>query len=520
MIEIVFITSNNEKLAHARHLCKEYDVFISKQKHYGKTYDEPRLQNKAILLEQSFEDAYKRWKKNVVNADDKFFFIEDTSVIIKSLSSNGIEIPGTEVKYWMQENDFEKVDKILKQKGNNRTAIVKSDLLLFFPTFLQRKYNLKYKIFTSQIIGRICDKEYPINPQPFYSWLSDKTFNKWFIPEGCDFPASLLPIDIIDKHDFRAGAFKKMLSFLENEYIIKKKHNIGLVGNLNIFEIPLIVLCGPTCAGKTTLAEYLRDNYDFYHFEASDFMYQSYYEHHGVGSKVNIADFAETALKENPCIVSDKIRNNLSSLKDIPIVITGFRDFQEIECLKNKITGNYDVDEFYIDAKVEIRYQRNTIRQRIDGEPNFERFKSIDQQQFRMGLDKINSLFIDNKILNESTKENYYNKFEEIYNISNIKRKIISSSNEANRLEELIILTLAEHFYTNRYFTTAEIAKLITNNFIKYPKNKNNVSRYFNQNFHPYYEIKILDNKKRYKLSQTGYSYSKYLRKIYNKLYH
>src|SRR5258706_10070499 len=110
MFEIVFITSNNEKLAHARYLCRNYDVFISKQKQYGIGYNEPRVPEKNKLLEESFKDAYQRWKKSVSNPDEKFFFIEDTSVSILALSTDEVEVPGTDIKYWMKENDFSKVD--------------------------------------------------------------------------------------------------------------------------------------------------------------------------------------------------------------------------------------------------------------------------------------------------------------------------------------------------------------------------------------------------------------------------
>ena len=58
------------------------------------------------------------------------------------------------------------------------------------------------------------------------------------------------------------------------------------------------------------------------------------------------------------------------------------------------------------------------------------------------------------------------------------------------------------------YFTTTEIAKLISELFPSMkPKHKDNVSRYFNQDFYAFYEIDPDpdENKRRYRLSNTGY---------------
>jgi inosine/xanthosine triphosphate pyrophosphatase family protein/adenylate kinase family enzyme len=520
MNELVFITSNNEKLAQARYLSRNYDITISKQKQYGVSYNEPRIKNKDELLNRSFEDAYSRWKKSVANADDKFFFIEDTSVIIEALSSPINDVPGTDIKYWMRENNFESLDTSLRSKDNNRKVSVRSDVLLFLPKTLQKTFDKKYIVFTGQVEGNICEREYTFKTQPFFPWLSNKTFNKWFIPNGCSKPLSLLPVQESEVFDFRAIALNKMLSFLEGVKFIKKINSNYSQPTLSIFTLPLIILCGPTCAGKTTLAEFLRDNYHFYHFEASDFMYKSYYDYHGINSEVKIADFAEAALKKQPCIVSDQIIIKINELKQLQIVITGFRDLNEIECLKTKLPSAYIADDFYIDANIEIRFERNKIRKRLDGAQDFLKFKTNDDQQYRMGLKGIERFLSNDIIKNEKTKNEYYEKFIQKCELSwedlkstNLKQDLVKSY----MLEHQIILSLADYFYSEKFFTTTEIAKLIS---VKYniPKNKNNVSRYFNFKFYPYYEIKFLEEKKKYKLSHTGFSHSIYLQRHFKLL--
>src|SRR5688572_26218597 len=136
MVEIIFLTSSSIKLAHARFLCRNYTVRISKQRHYGVTYEEPRGPDREAILEASVRDAYARLKKSLSSAEEKFAIIEDTSVIIDALSTEK-EFPGVDVKYWMQENTFAMLNKELKKHGNNRRSSVRSDIVLMLPRALR-----------------------------------------------------------------------------------------------------------------------------------------------------------------------------------------------------------------------------------------------------------------------------------------------------------------------------------------------------------------------------------------------
>lgn len=75
-------------------------------------------------------------------------------------------------------------------------------------------------------------------------------------------------------------------------------------------------------------------------------------------------------------------------------------------------------------------------------------------------------------------------------------------------LEKAILITLAIEYqkYESRTFTTTEISHMINHNFKVLERNKNNVSRYFNQSYNVYYEVKYENKKNRYKISPIGYS--------------
>lgn len=516
MLELIFITSNNEKLAHARHLCRDYALTISKQKNYGIGYIEPRIDNREELLSKSVEDAYERFSKTV-SPEKRYFFIEDTSVIINSLSKEK-EYPGVDVKYWMQNNDFSSIDKMLKEAGNDRTVEVRSDVVLVLPKALQEKYGKIFLSFTSSTKGAIANQEFLIETQPLFPWLNSKTFNRWFIPNGCSKPLSLLEIAEADKYDFRAGAFQQMLSFLKtNEKIKTQNEKEKNALQVELFNTSLFVVCGPPCAGKSILAKHLNDKYNYYHIEASDYMHLSYYERHGINSTVKIADFAEAVLRENPAIVASQIIKNIKNLKNIPIIITGFRSPKEIKCLEEQNSSGLYLEVIYIDADQNTRFQRNQTRVRSDFQASIEGFKAKDEQQYGMGLSEIkkeaSNIFFNNSSIEEyfeTFEKNYKNKFD---NMVDTKNGGIPKNFKSRELQNAIILTLAKKQDQDWYYSTTEISHLIKENpdYSAQPKHKDNISRYFNQNYHPYFEIKGESGRATYRLSQTGKAYAQWL---------
>lgn len=526
MLDLAFISSSRIKRAHAEHLCRDYDLIISGQKNYGVGYDEPRISQRDNLLEQSITDALKRWRKNASSPDAKFFFIEDTSVIIHALSNENNEVPGVDIKYWMQEHDFNSVDALLKEHGNDRHVTVRSDVLLCLPSTLEENLGEQYIHFSSSSHGTISEKEYYFDTNPVYPWLDNKTFNKWFIPDGCELPISMLDIKEADKHDFRAAAFNQMLEFLVRHGKLRekisdqpKKKQLGLATRPTLY-----LVSGPTCAGKTTLAEYLVHQYGFYHIEASDFMYLSYYQKHGVGSSVKIRDFAHSVLQEDPGIVVRQIMSHLQGIGNASIVVTGFRSPEEVDEFKELYTGSDNVEVIYMDAAFDIRFGRYVARAR-KGVTSEEEFLQENRRQNEMGLEEIGSKFCEDHLFNESTFDDLYILFDEVYGreISSLKAEVSEEKLVApSGLEDAILISMYLVADAETFYTTTEISKLIGEAFKEFNlvKNKNNVSRYFNQYFSPYFEITVDRNTRKYRLSQTGDMHAQWVMKNLNERKH
>ena len=179
MLEIIFFTSSSIKLAHARYLCRGYNIKIVgfHEKTYHANYEEPRIWDREQILEQSYQSALKQAKKAGINADSHFFIMEDTSVIIDALSEER-EFPGVDIKYWMQDTSFAEVNEALIKKNNNRAVTVRSDLILHLPMQVRKHTGGKpYIRFTSQQDGSIVSKESNIKIKPAHPWLDNKTFN-------------------------------------------------------------------------------------------------------------------------------------------------------------------------------------------------------------------------------------------------------------------------------------------------------------------------------------------------------
>jgi adenylate kinase family enzyme/inosine/xanthosine triphosphate pyrophosphatase family protein len=522
VLNITFITSNNTKLSHARYLASRYNINILhyKKKFYGVGYTEPRISDRDTLLEESINDAIRRWKRNVSENGTQLFFIEDTSVKIDALSDDKNEVPGVDVKYWMQGMNFSLLDEKLKEKGNNRKVSVTSHIVLFLTKNIREvlKFDNEYIIFKSTLCGNITEEEYTFETQILYPWLDNKTFNKWFVPEGFSLPVSMLDIVDADISDFRKGAFEQMFGFLKKYNTDCAHSNIKTSdGNCFLPFDPLYIISGPTCAGKSTLGKFLLERMGYYHIEASDFMSIKYFETHGTSFFVDKNVFAAKLLEVNPIIVVEGVLKYMRLRKIFnKFVITGFRTVDEILYFL-KSFSNHDKRIIYVTADFDVRFDRWVNRRRDSIEYSKEKFREINRLQEKMGMPDIE------RMKNASCLENNNNGLDILYN--DFQKKFIDGDlllekeeNDFNSikklsLEKVILVVLAMEYRKDeyRYYTTTEIAHLIKNVFKSLNKNKNNVSRYFNQSYYPYYEIKKDGNKKKYKLSPTGYSDAKFI---------
>ena len=198
MLDMVFFTSNPTKLAHFRYLGAKYGVRVRgfKEKHYHATYYEPQIDDREELLRQSYESALRQWQRRTGGEAPGLFFLEDTSVEVLALSQEK-ETPGVNVKYWMKDMTFGKLDALLKAYGNDRRVVVRSDIVVHLPASLRRvaKLGQQYLHVRGETAGSVCENERAIEPNLVYPWLDAKSLNRLFVPDGAASPFIVLPID-------------------------------------------------------------------------------------------------------------------------------------------------------------------------------------------------------------------------------------------------------------------------------------------------------------------------------------
>jgi dephospho-CoA kinase len=419
----------------------------------------------------------------------------------------------------MQEQTFDALDHALKVAGNVRTASVRSDLLLHVPRMLKAPWGVEddYIVFVGQQQGMIVEEEIRFESNLVFPWLDNRSFNKWFQPDGCDRPFGSLEIAAADEVDFRRKSFEKMFGFFESKRYTNrptKQLEIPLEQN------PNVIVCGYTCAGKTTASQHLARKFGYLHIEASDFMYLSYFYRHEYQGPVPIGDFAEQALAVKPHIAAEKISEYLEENVSSPTVISGFRSPDEIGFLTTALTPHgRRFQTIFVSADEPTRFNRLAARMRPGDDMTIEAFRERDNQQRRMGLELIRSSKAAKLIFNNGTLADYLGTIDSVVGLASRDEIDITvalgraAAVEEVKLEDAILialLTVSSDDEAHPFLSTTQISRRIRHVFpqIK-PKHKDNVSRYFNQDFYAYYEIATstagLSGKRTYRLSNTGY---------------
>lgn len=247
-------------------------------------------------------------------------------------------------------------------------------------------------------------------------------------------------------------------------------------------------------------------------------MYLNYYYRHGYRGDISIGDFAEDALAQKPEIAAEKVAEYVADNVGFPIIVSGFRSSREVEYLRDAMAAlGKNLGVVFVDSDEATRYKRLILRKRPGDDISLEEFRRRDEQQRRMGLDQIASLS-DVKSLNNNASLPEYLETIDILVGSNLQDDIVVASALTQlvevrevRLEDAILIALLGAWTNDEnrpFFSTTQIARKIQATFVNAPpKHKDNVSRYFNQDFYAYYEIAGGQSqaKRRYRLSNTGY---------------
>ena len=399
-LEVSFYTSNLAKFLQARMVFERSGLTLRHLKSRTDPYQEDYEAGKTELLKRAIAQVQLRI------GHDTPFFVEDTSLRIEALSPGRADFPGLRVKEWFQQGGFEELDSRLRREGNDRSAVVKSDIALHLPGLDQPAF------FHGETRGAVADSASVQTQPPRYPWLGSDTFNAWFIPEGAIRRLSDMDFEVSCEHDFRVRALVGLLERLA-EYTAalnlpaasyRRRTTETSLAHPSLFEPqggPLLIL-GQTCAGKTTFAEVAVLSYGCRHVEASSIWRMLEDQPSSSGS--DALEAAQGVLKtQGPDFIAKQIVKFFGySIRDA--TITGFRTIQELLVVCEIFP---DTAIVWVEAAERTRFERHLARARYPEVTSPDAFRRLDDGQQSFGLLRHGQDLVDVALVNEDSLDDY-----------------------------------------------------------------------------------------------------------------
>lgn len=405
---ITFFTSSRAKFSQALALFDIAGLRLSHRAQEARPYDESYSGTKEELLGGAIREIQRRG-----GASASFFFVEDTSIRIDALSAADADYPGLEAKEWFANTTFDALDHVLQASGNRR-CVVKSGIGLSVPGLAEPIF------FHGETSGTVVESLPTAKENVFYPWLSPNSFNAWFIPDGADKTLSEMSFEESLRFDFRVFSITQLLDRLEEYSLIlnlspgsfvRRQQNSRDQAALFSVAEPVLLIVGPTCAGKTTFGINVQQTLDWTFVDASSIVKVMRDER---GATERIGKFASSLLEaEGSDIVARYIAENLVRDGSEPTVITGFRTIEEVEFFRETYQ---DVRVVSVSAPQRLRYERYVRRNTRDVR-SFAQFQQTDEEQHLLGLLRVADELADVRVENVYSEEEYASQIAKVLGV-------------------------------------------------------------------------------------------------------
>lgn len=169
----------------------------------------------------------------------------------------------------------------------------------------------------------------------------------------------------------------------------------------------IFCIVGPSCAGKTTCAEYIQNETSIPFIEASDSVERRRDTH---APDMPILEFAEKRLEKDG---KETFARDVASLIDDHrthhIIVSGFRTYEEVNHLRNKYS---EVRLYGVYANSLLRFQRKKQRDNPDRDYSYKQFILKDFREYQFGITELlqNASEV---IVNESTFDDFFEKIDD-----------------------------------------------------------------------------------------------------------
>jgi dephospho-CoA kinase len=324
------------------------------------------------------------------------------------------------VKEWFSKTSFMELDTQLRELGNNRHAIVFSDLALHVP-------GLDEPVFfhgeTSGVVAQTPPADYE---NPRYPWLTTKTFNGWFVPYGAGKTLAELSYEESWHFDFRIKALRELCQRLKEYKAIinatpqrayRRVRRAPPLSGPRLFEetSSSFLVIGYSSVGKTRFGQYVSSKFLWPVIEASDALREGFFFPANIEVPENPFAYAKLVLHHYGAnavarYILDAV---LTEYEDEPFIVTGFRTIEEVLTIKEAVP---DVKLVWLYASPRERFQRHLRRARDDLVKDFRSFVSRDEAQRSFGLLDVGEQLADIIVHNTYELEHYKAQIEWLVN--------------------------------------------------------------------------------------------------------
>jgi hypothetical protein len=165
----------------------------------------------------------------------------------------------------------------------------------------------------------------------------------------------------------------------------------------------MILITGPTQAGKTTVGRRLQELAGFRHIEMSGYVARRYREFVAQTSDTgSIQDFVEGTLwvRHGDDVISRDVLTDLGSTAD-DVIVTGARNPAEVEALR---AARWDVLQIYLHSNAQLRWRRAVDSTDDYQNQRYEAFIHRNLREFGWGLARTGTMAGARIVVNERTE--------------------------------------------------------------------------------------------------------------------
>lgn len=181
----------------------------------------------------------------------------------------------------------------------------------------------------------------------------------------------------------------------------------------------IIGIAGTHASGKDTVGEYLRDKYNFYFEVTSDLVREEAMKRRGSVDRPVLVEVANQMREEGGTgVLCEEIIKRYETLKDkypAGLAIGGIRALGEVEAI-HKAGGTM----VFVDAPVDMRYQRLASRGRVDDAIDLAEFKRREEVELRGETSKVGQNILGVKeqsdviLVNDGTLAEFHAKIDRL----------------------------------------------------------------------------------------------------------